>query len=367
MRTSDPRVFAIGEVALHRGVVYGLVAPGYEMAEALAKNLVGEDAAFAGSDMSAKLKLLGTDVATFGEPFQEPGRARVVALHDELRGPTRSWSSGKTRGSSSAGSSWATRPRTARCFTSPVGDRPLGTLEDSDSAGAAAAGGGCSTPCRTRRRSARATTSRRRPSGSRSREDGLTAVDQVKGCTRAGTGCGGCLPMVGDLLQAELKAAGRAVKPTLCEHFALTRQELFQIVAARRIRSFERLIAEHGTGNGCEICKPAAASIFASVHGDLILGESRGTLQDSNDRFLANIQKNGTYSVIPRVPAGEITPEQLIALGCVARKYELYAKITGGQRIDLLGARVEQLPTSGRSSSPRGSRADMPTARRSAP
>jgi nitrite reductase (NADH) large subunit len=176
------------------------------------------------------------------------------------------------------------------------------------------------------------------------RGDGLASVAQVKSCTRAGTGCGGCLPMVGDILQAELKASGRAVKQTLCEHFDFTRQELFQIVAARRIRTFAQLVAEHGKGNGCEICKPAVASILASLHSEPILDKPHRTLQDTNDRFLANLQKNGTYSVVPRVPGGEITPDQLIALGQVAKKYGLYTKITGGQRVDLFGARVERLP-----------------------
>ncbi|HXN30476.1 MAG TPA: nitrite reductase small subunit NirD, partial [Polyangiaceae bacterium] len=173
---------------------------------------------------------------------------------------------------------------------------------------------------------------------------GLTSVAQVKSCTRAGTGCGGCVPLIGDLVAAELKASGRAVKQTLCEHFAFSRQELFQLVAAKRIRTFAQLIGEHGTGSGCEICKPTVASILASVHNEPILDEPHRTLQDTNDRFLANIQRNGTYSVVPRVPAGEITPDQLIVLGQVAKKYGLYTKITGGQRIDLFGARVEELP-----------------------
>jgi NAD(P)H-dependent nitrite reductase small subunit len=150
--------------------------------------------------------------------------------------------------------------------------------------------------------------------------------------------------LVADILDAELKAAGKGVKPTLCEHFPYSRQELFQIVAATGITTFATLLAQHGTGKGCEICKPAVASILASIHNEHVLGHEHNTLQDSNDRFLANIQKNGLYSVIPRIPGGEITPDHLIVIGQVAKKYGLYAKITGGQRIDLLGARVEQLP-----------------------
>ncbi len=176
------------------------------------------------------------------------------------------------------------------------------------------------------------------------REGGLASIAEVKSCTRAGTTCGGCVPLISDLLQAALVESGRAVKPRLCEHFAFTRQELFQVVATRRIRTFAQLIAEHGQGSGCEICKPAIASIFASVHNEPILDAAHRTLQDTNDRFLANIQKNGTYSVVPRIAAGEITPDQVIVLGQVAKKYRLYTKITGGQRIDLFGARLEQLP-----------------------
>jgi nitrite reductase (NADH) large subunit len=176
------------------------------------------------------------------------------------------------------------------------------------------------------------------------REQGLTTVVQVKTCTRAGTGCGGCVPLVTDIVNAELKALGKATKPCLCEHFAFTRQELFEIVAATRIATFEALLRDYGRGLGCEICKPAVASIFASIHNDFVLGPDRETLQDTNDRFLANIQRSGLYSVIPRIPGGEITPDKLIVLGRVAKRYGLYVKITGGQRIDLLGARVGDLP-----------------------
>ncbi len=116
------------------------------------------------------------------------------------------------------------------------------------------------------------------------------------------------------------------------------------MVRVGKIRSFEALIAAHGRGLGCEICKPVAASIFASTWNDHILSSEQAGLQDSNDRFLANIQRDGTYSIVPRVPAGETTPDGLMTIGSIAKKYGLYTKITGGQRIDLFGARVDQLP-----------------------
>ncbi len=172
----------------------------------------------------------------------------------------------------------------------------------------------------------------------------LTTIAQVKSCTRAGTGCGGCLPLVADLLKAELKAMGKTVSNHLCEHFPRSRQDLFQIVKIKSVKTFDALIAEHGKGQGCEICKPAVASILASLWNENLLESDLATLQDTNDRFLANIQRGGLYSVVPRIPGGEITPEKLIALGEIARKYGLYTKITGGQRIDMFGAPVHRLP-----------------------
>ena len=162
----------------------------------------------------------------------------------------------------------------------------------------------------------------------------LTTVAAVKACTQAGTGCGGCLPRVTELLKAELKAMGARVDNRLCEHFTQSRQELYQIVLIKEIKTFSDLISSHGSGHGCEICKPAVASILTSLWNESVLDKPHATLQDTNDRFLANIQRGGLYSVVPRVPGGEITPEKLIVLGQVARKYGLYTKITGGQRVD---------------------------------
>jgi nitrite reductase (NADH) large subunit len=341
--TSDPNVFAIGEVALHRGMIYGLVAPGYEMAETLAKNLTGKGGSFAGGDLSAKLKLLGTDVATFGEPFVNPKTSRAIVYEDQIRGIYKklvlSEDGTRVLGGVLVGDATQygrllhlTRSKTK--VTDPHRELGLGGARG-DSAQGALPDDAQVCSCNN----VLAKTIRLKV-----RQEEAATVTELKACTRAGTGCGGCLPLVADILDAELKAAGRGVKPTLCEHFPHSRQELFQIVAATGITTFATLLARHGAGKGCEICKPAVASILASIHNEHVLGPPHNTLQDSNDRFLANIQKNGLYSVIPRIPGGEITPDHLIVIGQVAKKYGLYAKITGGQRIDLLGARVEQLP-----------------------
>jgi nitrite reductase (NADH) large subunit len=342
LETSDPRVFAIGEVALHRDTIYGLVAPGYDMADVVARNLTGGEALFKGADGSARLKLLGTDVATFGDPMQDPSKSRVIRIEDQVRGTykklvlrrdTRQLVGGILVGEASSYGTFLHLTRSQQLLSENLeelgldgsGQKACGALPDDAqicSCNSVAAGA----------------------VRLRIREDGLTTLAQVKTCTKAGTGCGGCVPMVTDLLAAELKAAGREVKPRLCEHFAYTRQELYEIVSAKQIRTFKQLVESHGAGEGCEICKPAVASILASIYNEPILKKPHRTLQDTNDRFLANMQKNGTYSVVPRVAGGEITPDQLIALGRVANKYSLYTKITGGQRVDLFGARVEELP-----------------------
>ena len=166
----------------------------------------------------------------------------------------------------------------------------------------------------------------------------------MKAATKAGTGCGGCLPLVTDLFNAAMQAAGRTVSGHLCEHFPHTRTELFAMVKAKKLTTFDDIIAQYGTGQGCEICKPAITSMLASLWNEPIMRPQHQTLQDTNDRFLANMQRGGLYSVIPRVPGGEITPDKLIALGETAKKFGLYTKITGGQRIDLFGAQVQDLP-----------------------
>ncbi|MCC5578614.1 nitrite reductase large subunit [Microtetraspora sp. AC03309] len=331
MRTSDPRVYAVGECALAGGMVYGLVGPCFTQAEVAADRILGGTATFEGADLSAKLKLLGVEVAQFGATagaldvtYMDPvaGIYKRLFVSDDAR---------TLLGGICVGD--AAPYDTLRPF---VGRDLPGTPSDLLFAGA---GGdrvdlpddaqvcSCNNVTRGRVRAAVA-------------EHGLTDVQGVKECTRAGTTCGSCVPM----LKRILAESGVEVGKALCEHFAYSRAELFDIVQVRGITTFSRLIAEHGTGRGCDICKPVVASILASLGNGHILDGEQAALQDTNDHFLANIQKNGTYSVVPRVPGGEITPERLIVIGEVARDFGLYTKITGGQRIDLLGARVEQLP-----------------------
>lgn len=342
LRTNDPAIFAIGEVALHGGVIYGLVGPGYQMAQAVAAQLAGEPAVFSGADMSTKLKLLGVDVASFGNPLAEGPHIDAISYLDNVRGVYKKLVVDIEKATVLGGMLVGDASDYAKLHHLSASGTPVkGALLDLlvGPRGGAAEGGGdlpdeaqvcsCNNVCKGAIRAA-------------IREGGLSTAGQIAACTKAGAGCGGCSPLVSDILAAELKALGKGTKKTVCEHFAHTRQELYALVKIKGYRTFEELLAAHGAGHGCEVCKPVAASIIASVYNEPAVRHS--AIQDTNDRYLANIQKGGTYSVIPRVPGGEITPDKLVVLGEVAKAYGLYCKITGGQRIDLLGARVDQLP-----------------------
>jgi len=360
LRTSDPDIYAIGEVALYGGMIYGLVAPGYEMAEIAAANLLGQTRTFKGADMSTKLKLMGVDVASFGDCFADapaplaPGgrgvggegvRAKAIVYEDPFKGSYKkllfNLDGNRLLGGILVGdaSEYGTLSILAKS-TENLAMSPSEVLLGKSGEPRSAASVITSIPNDAQVCSCNNVSKAQICDAIRLKD--LCSVDEVKSCTKAGTGCGGCVPLVIDLFKAEIKAAGKKVNNNLCEHFACTRQELYEIVKIKRIQSFGELIHSHGRGNGCEICKPAVASILASLWNDNIVEHT--TIQDTNDRFLANIQRGGTYSVVPRVPGGEITPDKLIVLGQVAKKYNLYAKITGGQRVDLFGAPVHQLP-----------------------
>lgn len=345
MQTSDPSVFAIGECALFEGMIYGLVAPGYEMADVVATRLIGGEKTFVAFDMSTKLKLLGVDVASFGDPFGMDTAHSPVLYEDRMRDVYKriniSEDGKRLLGGILVGD---TRPYNMllQMYLNgmPLPRELAGLLFEGAGEGKATGTGVMALPdtalvcsCESVSKGAICAAVR---------DDGVTDIDGMKKCTKAGTGCGGCVPMVKDLIAEVLKTQGKTVKAVICEHFAYGRQELYDLIRVRGIRTFEEALDAFGTGAGCEICKPAVASILASTWNELILRQA--TIQDTNDRYLANIQKGGTYSVVPRVPGGEITPEKLITLGEVARKYHLYCKITGGQRIDLFGARVHELP-----------------------
>lgn len=345
-QTSDENIYAIGECALWEGKIFGLVAPGYQMAQVAADLLAGKQNSFTGADMSTKLKLMGVDVASIGDAHAATDNAKVYTYvngaDDVYKKIVVSEDNKRLLGAVLIGDT----VDYGNLLQLKLNDMALPEYPDAlilpqrDGSGVTGLG------VEALPESAQICSCFDVSKGAicQAVSDGATTMGEIKECTSATTGCGGCTALVGQVLNKELEKMGMEVNTDLCEHFAYTRQELYHLVRVGQIKTFEALIEQHGKGHGCDICKPTAASIFASCWNDYVLEKPLAGLQDTNDRFLANIQKNGTYSIVPRIAGGEITPDKLIALGEVGKKYNLYTKITGGQRVDLFGARQEQLP-----------------------
>ena len=345
-RSNDPDIFAIGECASWNGSIFGLVAPGYSMARSVAAQLAGAAyEPFTGADMSTKLKLLGVDVGSIGDAHAATPGAKSYRFIDEASASYRrlvvSADGKNVLGAVLVGdnSYYDTLLQYAQNGIALPKD-PSGLILP-QSEGAPTLGADAlpdsATICSCHNVSKGAVCCKV--------EAGVTDLGELKAQTKAATGCGGCSALLKLVFDSELSARGVAVDKSLCEHFAHTRQELYAIVRVEGIISFEELLAKHGRGHtGCDICKPAVGSILASCWNQPITDPLLVPLQDTNDTFMANMQKNGTYSVVPRIPGGEITPDGLLAIGAVAKKYDLYTKITGGQRIDLFGAQLHQLP-----------------------
>ena len=345
-QTSDPDIYAIGECALWDQRIFGLVAPGYQMAQVASDHISGtDDSEFTGADMSTKLKLMGVDVASIGDAHERTEGCQAFTYIDGINEIYKkivvSADSKYLLGAVLIGD--ATEygsllqfmlnqielPEHPDSMILPNrGDAPAGLGVDAlpDTAQI------CSCNNVTKGDLCCAI------------ENGAVTLGELKTVTTAATGCGGCTALVGQVLKSELEKQGIEVSNDICEHFPHSRQDLYNIVRVEKISSFDELLKKHGKGLGCEICKPAVGNILASCWNNYILENNHLSLQDTNDIYLGNMQKDGTYSIVPRVPGGEITPEKLIILGEIAKKYDLYTKITGGQRIDLFGARVDQLP-----------------------
>jgi nitrite reductase (NADH) large subunit len=341
LKTSDPSIYAIGECALFEEMIYGLIAPGYDMANVVASNIAGESKEFAGADMSTKLKLLGLDVASLGNPFDDNPKNKIVEVLDEVTGIYKKMvvdpTGHKLIGAILVGD--ADPYGALSLFVKGNKDLPdhpqslivkgghgdglsLDSLEDEDVI--------CSCNNVTFGAIREAV------------DSGIYDMPGIKKATTAGTGCGGCLPMVKSILNHQLTQAGIEVDNTLCEHFKYTRQELLHIVKVKKHKTFSEVHKEYGTGNGCEVCKTQIAAMLSATWNDYVLDQDQ--IQETNDRFLGNIQRNGTYSVIPRSLGGELKPEQLIRMGEVAKKYDLYTKLTGSQRVAMFGAHLDDLP-----------------------
>ena len=352
LRTCKPDVYAIGECANHHGESYGLIGPGVEMAEVLAYNLTHSDhQTLQKSDVSVKLKLLGVNVASFGENFADRlkgEKTQCVTYSDPFESVYKKYIfsddgkyllGGMIIGESSDYPKVHGLVKVRRKLDVAPGSLIMGKkqadggddaddLQDTDQI--------CS--CYNVSKGALVKVIR----------DGTcSTLDQCKSKTKAGTGCGGCLPLVKSILRKELMALGKDTSSHICPHFKYTRPNLYHIIKIKKLKAFSEVMGEAGTTTqtlGCDICKPTIASIFSSLWNPHVMAKEVHGLQDTNDRFMANIQRDGTFSVVPRVPGGEITPDRLIAIGQVAKEFRLYCKITGGQRIDLFGCPKHDLP-----------------------
>jgi nitrite reductase (NADH) large subunit len=349
LRSSDEHIFAIGECAAVQGTMYGLVAPGYDMAEIVVDRLLGGVGEFTGADMSTKLKLLGVDVASFGDAHGQTEGALELTYQDAVSGVYKklviSEDGKRLLGGVLVGDAAAygiLRPMVASGMELPENPEdlilPAGRggvdLDLPDDMQVCS----CNDVSKAEIKDA--------VSDESTLNDGAPCTDAacVTAHTRAGATCGSCKPVVKKIVEDYFAATGKEVDRSLCQHFRMTRQELFDVVAVHGYTRFDDIIEGHGSGRGCDICKPAVASILASLLNHHVLDPGNRQLQDTNDAYLGNLQKNGTYSVVPRIPGGEITPDKLIVIGEVAKEFGLYTKITGGQRIDLFGARMEDLP-----------------------
>lgn len=346
MQTSDPCIYAIGEVALYNHMIYGLVAPGYEMADVAAEQIIGNEKLMRETiDMSTQLKLIGVEVASFGDPFIENEEVTAIVYENKFSGIYKRINvtkDGKTLlggilvGDSSDYNGLFQIYSNAMPLPKNPEDLILGSrggesmvMGANDLPDSAVI---CSCENVTKGTICCSIT-----------QGACETFSDVAKLTKATTGCGGCKPMVVDLVKAAQKSLGKEVKDVVCEHFDYSRQELYDIVKINKFKTHDEVLGVIGKGDGCEVCKPVLSSIFSSIYNDT--ANKHVTAQDSNDRFLANIQRNGTYSVVPRMAGGEVTAEKLIAIGEVAKEYNLYTKITGAQRVDLFGAELNDLPS----------------------
>ena len=348
MQTSDPSIYAIGEVALYKQMIYGLVAPGYEMAAVAVDQIIGVGATVMAEeiDMSTKLKLIGVDVASFGTPYMPAEKGLSILFENKTKSTYKRINVSHDGKTLLGGILVGDAEDYNILHQMYLNGMPLPENAEELIVGAKGEGGSSFGSAMDLPETAQICSCESVTKGQicKAIESGdIQDLAGVVSCTKAGTGCGGCKPMVKKITEATLQSLGIEVNDHICEHFSYNRQELYDIIKVKGYRAFNEVLDNHGNGgHGCEICKPVVASLMATIHADTANKEY--AIQDSNDRFLANIQRNGTYSIVPRVPGGEITPDKLIALGEIAKKYDLYTKITGGVRIDLFGATLKQLP-----------------------
>jgi nitrite reductase (NADH) large subunit len=342
METSHPDIFAVGECVEHKGVCYGLVAPLFEQGKVLAATITGNKGpTYRGTIQAAKLKIMGVDVFSAGD-WADAAGTEPIRYEDPTLGVYKKLAlrNGKLSGVILVGDTsdshrymeWLrsdadlTGQRRHLLFPPPASDAGLDIAQMADSATI------CGCVGVTKGTIIQAI-----------HERGVNTLSQLKEATRASTGCGSCTGLCQDLLKAVAPEFEEETKKVLCACVPFSQDNLREILRSQRLRSVQEVLEIYGDGQGCEVCKPALSYMLDMLWcGD---HDEDRSARFINDRVHANIQKDGTFSVIPRIRGGVTTPAELRRIADVAEKYRVpRVKITGSQRIDLLGVRKQDLP-----------------------
>jgi len=332
MRTSEDGIVAVGECAEHRGTVYGIVAPIYEQVKVAADTLLdreGED--YRGSVPWTKLKVAEVDLVAVGNVEGDGGASTLDPA-------TRTYRKLATRGGRACGAILLGNTRGTEGLLEAVRaeewiEDPLARLAESAAAGPEdlpdeAQVCDCNGVCKGDIVAA-------------VRDDGLTTKQEVMAVTRAGTGCGSCKPLVAELVQ--VAGGGSEASTYLCPCRKQTREQLAGEISAHGYEAVSEVSEACGTGRECGLCKPALAYLVSEINDNRHREER--SARHINDRVHANIQNDGTFSVVPRMRGGITTPDQLRRIADAAERYDVgMVKVTGAQRIDLLGVKKEDLP-----------------------
>ncbi|RAK18248.1 assimilatory nitrite reductase (NAD(P)H) large subunit precursor [Anoxybacillus vitaminiphilus] len=347
LETSVPHIYAVGECAEHRGIVYGLVAPLYEQGKVLAEKLCGiKGRTYTGSVVSTQLKVSGVDVFSAGEFMDQEGTSSIK-VYDEFRGIYKKvvirdekmigavlfgdTSDGrklldmiqKNENISESFQVSFFRPssnQSNKSMTAEMADNEVVCGCNGVTKG---------TICKA------------------IVEKGLKTVEQVRDCTNASRSCGGCKGLVAELLEYTIgEEFDRSVeKETICSCTTLSREEVIEEIKSKNLKYVKEVMNVLGWKNeeGCSKCRPALNYYLSMLYPTEYQDEYESRFV--NERLHANIQADGTYSVVPRMYGGVTTAEQLRKIADVAEKYNVpMIKLTGGQRIDLLGIKKEDLP-----------------------
>jgi nitrite reductase (NADH) large subunit len=341
METSEPDIFAVGECVEHRGVCYGLVAPLYEQGRVLAATITGNRGpGYEGTVQAAKLKIMGVDVFSAGdwsEQNSEPVRYedRALGIYKKVTVRDGRLAGVILVGDTSDSHRYMEWLRTSAdildqrrhlLFPPPAADGGADVASMADSATI------CGCVGVTKGTIIQAI-----------HDKGLNTLSQLKECTRAATSCGSCTSLCQGLLRAVAPDFEDEKKKVICACVPFGEDQLRDILRSQKLKSVQEVLEIYGNGIGCEVCKPALSYMLDMLWcGD---HDEDRSARFINDRVHANIQKDGTFSVIPRMRGGVTTPDELRRIANVADKYRVpMVKVTGSQRIDLLGVKKEDLP-----------------------